>query len=297
MNPTQLAAQANQAAQQGQQQYQNDTATSSAAGGQYNSEHAAAGAANSNLQGYTQYMQGAGSGTNLYNSGLSSAEGAIGFDPSVLATAAKNLTQSQNAQAALNTASQSSTGGYGLSGAQLGGYYASQAAPLASQVGAQSTAVGNLTGLLTASQNQASQYAGVGVQGEQATSAALNQVFQNANTQASQSQQQMQYYSTLASTQGSLNAQEQAAYSSAQQAYQQAKLAIAQASQAYAQAGLASSQTAGQNLVNTAAQNKAAYNATPNGHGGYNFFYNGQPITVQQYNAATGNNINPGIGH
>lgn len=297
MNPNQLAAQANQSAQQGQQQYQSDLATSDTSKGQYNTEHAQAGAANANLQGYTDYMKGAGSATNLYTSQLSDAQKSMGFDPHVLATATQNLTQGQNALAALTSASQSSTGGFGLSGAQLGGYYQSQAQPLSQQVNYQSNAVGNLTGLLTASQNQAKDYAGVGVAGEQATSAALNQVFQNAQAQSAQSLQNMQYYSQLAQTQGSLNAQEQQAYSAAQNLYQQSKLAIAQASQAYAQAGFLGAQTAGQNLANTAAQTKSAFTMTPDAHGGYNFFNGGQPITVQQYNAGTGNTINPGIGH
>lgn len=290
MNPTQIAAQANQAAQQGQQQYQGDTASASAASTQNASDRAAATAANANLQGYTGYMQGAGSGTNLYNSGLTSAEQAEGFNPNSLATATSNLTKSQNALGALTNASQSSTGGYGLSGAQLGGYYSTAAAPLSSTVGYQSNAVGNLTNLLTAAQTQASQYAGVGVTGEQATSAGLNQVFQNAQTQSAQSLQNLQFYSQLAQTQGQLNAEQTQAYNTALQSYQQAQLAIAQA-------GLASSQTAGQNSANAAAANKAAYVMTPNGSGGYNFAYNGTPITVQQYNAATGNTINPAIGH
>jgi hypothetical protein len=296
MNPTEIAAQANQAAQQGQQQYQNDVATAGSAQNSYNSEHAGATAANSNLQGYTDYMKGAGSATNLYTSQLGDAQKSMGFDPHVLATATQNLTRGQNALASLTDASNSSTGGFGLSGAQLGGYYQSQAAPLSQQVNYQSNAVGNLTGLLTASQQQARDYAGVGVSGEQATSAALNQVFQNAQAQSAQSLQNMQFYHQLAQTQGSLNAQQTQAYNTALNAYQQSRLAIAQASQAYAQAGLFSSQTAGQNMANTAASNKAAYNFAPNGSGGYNFSYNGQPITVQQYNAATGNNINPGIG-
>lgn len=297
MNPTQIAAQANQAAQQGQQQLQSDVGQANTSGAAYGSEHAQAGAANANLQGYTDYMKGAGSGTSLYTSGLSDAEKAIGFDPSTLATATGNLTRSQNALAGLTNASQSSTGGFGLSGAQLGGYYATQAQPLSQQVGYQSNAVGNLKDLLTASQTQASQYAGVGVQGEQATSAALNQVFANAQSQAAQSLQNMQFYSQLASTQGSLNAQQTQAYNTALNIYQQSKLAIAQASQAYAQAGLLGSETTGQTMANTAAQQRAAYTMTPDNHGGYNFFFNGQPVSVQQYNAATGNNINPAIGH
>lgn len=286
MNPQQLQRQAQLAAQQGQQAYNSDIATSQQAGGQYNAEHAQAGQANQNLQSYTDYMKGAGSATNLYNQGLQSGNQAQGFDPGSLATATKNLTQSQNAQAALNQASQSSTGGYGLSGAQLGNYYASSATPLASQVGAQSTAVGNLQQLYQNSLTQAKDFAGVGVQGEQATSGALSQVFQNATSQANQSQQQMQFFAQLAQTQGSLNAQQQQAYNAALQSYQQAKLAIAQASQAYAQAGLLGAQTTAENQANAVGARNAAYTYTPDNHGGFNYFYNSAPITREQYNAA-----------
>jgi predicted esterase YcpF (UPF0227 family) len=297
MNPTQIAAQANQAAQQGQQQYQSDISQANSSRASYNSQQAQATSANQSLQDYTGFMKGEGSATNLYNQGLTSAQQAMGFDPHVMATATQNLTHSQNALAALTNASQSSTGGFGLSGAQLGGYYASQAQPLSQSIGYQSNAVGNLTNLLTASQNQAKDYSSVGVAGQQATSAALNQVFQNAHAQSTQSLQNMQFYSQLAQTQGSLNAQQTAAYNQALNSYQQSQLAIAQAGQAAAQAGLFRTQTTAQNLTNTAAQQRAAYTMTPDNHGGYNFFFNGQPVTVQQYNAATGNNVNPGIGH
>ena len=152
-----------------------------------------------------------------------------GFDPKALATATQNLTQSQNAQAALNQASQSSTGGYGLSGAQLGSFYQSQAAPLSNQVNAQSTAVGNLTGLANTAQTQANQFAGAGLQGEQVTSKSLNDVFTNAKAQSDQALQNMQFYSQLAQTQGGLNASNQKAYDDARNAYQQGQAAIAQA--------------------------------------------------------------------
>jgi hypothetical protein len=297
MQPNQLQAQASQAAQQGQQQYNADIAQRNAASSQYGAEHAQAAQANQSLQDYAKYLQGAGSGTNLYTSGIQQGNQQYGYDPAAMATASSNLTKAQNAQAGLNAASQSSSGGYGLSGAQLGNYYATQAAPIASAVGAQSNYVGNMLNQAQLGQNFANQYAGAGLQGEQMTSSTLNSVYQNAKAQADQSQQQMQFFSQLAQQQGGLNAQQSQAYATALNAYRQSQLAIAQASQAYAQAGLLGSQTQGQNLTNAAAQTKAAYTFTPNNTGGYNFFNNGQPITVQQYNAATGNNINPAIGH
>lgn len=254
MNPQQISAQANQAAQQGQQQYQSDIAQANTSRDAYNTQQGQATSANQSLQDYTGFMKGEGSATNLYKTGLSDAQQSMGFDPRTLATATQNLTHSQNALAALTNASQSSTGGYGLSGAQLGGFYASQAQPLSQQVGYQSNAVGNLTGLMTASQNQAKDYAGVGVQGQQVTAGALNQVFQNAQAQSAQSLQNMQYFSKLAQDQGSLNAQQTQAYNSALNSYQQSQLAIAQAKQAYAQVSYLGAQTAGQNITNQASQ-------------------------------------------
>lgn len=286
MNPQQLQAQAQTAANQGNQQVNTDLATSAQAGGQYQAEHAGANNANQNLASYADYMRGPGSATNLYTTGMGNAETAEGFDPASLSTATGNLIKSQNALSALNSASQSSTGGYGLSGAQLGGYYASSAQPLAGQVTAQTNAVSGLQQLYQNALTQAQQYAGVGVQGEQATSSALSQVFANAQSQAAQSQQQMQYYSNLASTQGGLNAQEQANYDAARASY-------AASVNSMAQAGLATSQTQGQNLANTAAQQRAAYTLVPDGHGGFNYSYNGTPITVQQYDAGTGNTLQP----
>ena len=259
MNPSQLAAQASQSAQQGQDLFNSDKAQSAAAGSQYNTYQGQANTAAQNQSDYTKYMQGAGSGTNLYNTGLSNAQQMYGFDPKTLATATQNLTQSQNAQAALNQASQSSTGGYGLSGAQLGSFYQSQAAPLSNQVNAQSTAVGNLTGLANTAQTQANQVAGAGLQGEQTTAKSLNDVFVNAKAQSDQALQNMQFYSQLASTQGGMNASNTKAYNDALNAYQQGQAAMAQAAASYAQAGLLSAQTVGQQQQNDIGTKNAAY--------------------------------------
>lgn len=247
MNPNEIQQQARQSAQQGQDMLNSYVANQNQYKGQYNDFTNQASQANQSLKDYLEYMKGAGSGTNLYNTGLTNAFQSQGFNPATLATATSNLTQSQNAQAALNQASQSSTGGYGLSGGQLGGYYASAAQPLANQVQTQSNAVGNLQQLYQNALTQANQYAGVGVQGEQATQSGLSQIFQNAQTQASTALSQMQFYAKLASEQGGLNATNQQAYDTAIQSYQQAQAAAAQA-------GLFAAQTAGQRISNQAAQ-------------------------------------------
>lgn len=247
MNPS-VTAQANQAAQQGQQALAQDNSNASTYQEQYGNYQNQADQANQQLKSYTNYMQNAGNPQNLYNQQVSQAEQDQGFDPHTLATATQNLTQSQNALNSLNQASQSSTGGYGLSGAQLGGYYASQSQPLSNQVQNQNTAVGNLQQLYQNSLQSGQQGATLGFQGEQLTSQNLNQVYQNSQNQAAQALQQMQFYSQLAQSQGGMNATMAQNYAQAQQAY-------AAAQQAIAQSGFLLSQTTGQNLTNEQTQN------------------------------------------
>lgn len=242
-----LSSQAAQSAQQGQQLLSQDQSNASQYQGDYSNYQGQADVANQNLQSYTNYMQNAGNPLSLYNTGISQAEQSEGFDPTSLATATQNLIKQQNALAAVNSASQSSTGGYGLSGAQLGNYYASQSQPLQGAITAQNNAVGNLQQLYQNALTQGQQGATLGFQGEQQVSGNLNQVYQNAQNQASQALSQMQFYSQLASTQGGLNATNANNYAAAQQAY-------AQAQQAISQSGLLLSQTTGQNLANQQTQ-------------------------------------------
>ena len=260
MTPQTLAASAAQAKTQGNQMLASDQANANSYGNAYNSDTAQSAAANKNLQSYTSYMQNAGNPLNLYNTGVSQAQQAEGFNPASLGTATQNLTQSQNALAALNQASQSSTGGYGLSGAQLGGYYSSLAAPLSNQIGAQSTAVGNLKQLYQNALTQGQQGAQLGYQGEQTVSYNLNQVYQNAQNQAAQALSQVQFYKNLAQQQGGLNAQQQQYYAQSISALQNAQAALTQANaaaqQAAAQSALLGQQSAFQKLQNIAAQNQ-----------------------------------------
>jgi hypothetical protein len=233
LQPSQLQQIANQTSAQGQQMYNSDINNANQYQGQYSGYQNQANAANQNLQSYTNYMQNAGNPLNLYNQQLQGAFQSQGFNPQTLSTATQNLTQSQNALQNLYQAQQTGTGGYGLTGGQLGNYYSTLTNPLTQQIGAQNNAVGNLQQLYQNALGQAQTGAQLGFQGEQQTSQNLGQIFTNAQTQASQALSQMQFYSQLASTQGNLNAQQAQGYTQALGAYQQA---IASANQANATA-------------------------------------------------------------
>jgi len=291
MNPQQIQQQAQQSAQQGQQALADDNAKSSAAGGQYNTYQGQANTAAQNQSDYTKYMQGAGSGTNLYNTGLSQGEKAAGYNEGQAGQLGQQLAQAQNALANVNQASQSSTGGYGLSGAQLGNYYATQATPITSAINALSSNYGVSQQALQNATTIGNQYAGAGLQGEQTTSKSLNDVFASAKSQSDQALQNMQFYSQLASTQGGLNAANQKAFDDARNAYQQGQAAIAQA-------GMFAAQTVSTNQGNAQGAQAAQYQRTANNSGGFNYNQNGTPITVEQYNAAHGiaSNINQMVG-
>lgn len=267
MNPQALANSAAQSKAQGNQMLASDKANVSKYTQQYGNYQKQSNVANQNLSKYTDYMKNAGNPLNLYNTGISQAQQSMGFDPATLATATQNLTRSQNALQALNQASQSSTGGYGLSGAQLGNFYGSQAQPLANQIGAQNTAVGNLQQLYQNSLTQGQQGAQLGFQGEQQVSSNLSQVFQNANTQAEQAKSNIQFYSQLAQQQGGLNAQQQQYYAQSISALQSANAAMVQANaaaqQAAAQSALIGQQTISIQQANNTAKKAGVTTPTP----------------------------------
>jgi hypothetical protein len=124
------------------------------------------------------------------------------------------------------------------------------------------------------------------VQSEQNAATTLQSSLAGYQQQAAQAMSQVQFFNQLASTQGGLNATQQASYASAVQA-----LAGAQAS--LAQAGLYGSQTTGQNLTNqqtqaaiTAAAQKAATALSPAQQASANFLKasGATPGSIRSYN-------------
>lgn len=244
-----LSAQAKQAAAQGQQLLSEDQAKSASASNDYTTYSNQANDANKNLQAQTQYMQGEGSGQNVYNTQLSKGEQSVGFDPNQLAGANKSLFSATGALNGANSAfsQPGGVGGYGMSAGALGSYEGSILAPLQTGVSNANTSVGVLNNELGTLQTGANQATTAQVQGEQNTVTGLAAAVQNYQAQASGALQNMQFYSQLASSQGGLNAQEQQSYAAAAQAY-------AAAQQAIQQSKLIIAQTTNQNLVNTQTQ-------------------------------------------
>lgn len=255
MNPTQLNQEVSGAQRLGSQLQSQYNAQSKQQYGAYTGAQKQANQAYQNLGSYNKYLQGAGSGANLYNTGVTQAEQAQGFDPATLATATQNLTRTQNALAASQAAAQSSTGGYGLSGAQLGNYYATQQQPLAQQGQAQSTAVGNLQQLYQNALTSGQNYTGAQLQSQGLVSQNMQSQYQNAVSQMQTTGQTLTEIQKLQQQQGYLTAQQVSAYQNAYSGYVSAQASMRQAAAsalsaqasmigAQAQAGLYNQQAA-----------------------------------------------------
>jgi hypothetical protein len=257
MNPT-LQQQASQSAQQGQRMLSEDQATAASSKNDYTNYSNQANQANQQLQGEASYMQGAGSGENVYNRELGTLQTQSGYNPQQLSDANKtlfNLTGAANsANSQFNTPG--GVGAYGVSAPALASYEGSILNPLTTGVNTANTEVGALNAELGTFETGASQATTGQVQSEQNVVTALTQAAQNYQTQASAALQNMQFYNDLASKQGGLNAQEQQSYAAAEQAY-------AQATQAIAQSKYILSQTTGQNILNQASQNQLNKPAPP----------------------------------
>lgn len=288
MNPN-IAAQASQAAQQGQEllsNYRNQAAT---AQGQYNTFTDQATQANKQLQAQTAYMQGEGSATNLYNTKQKSLEQETGFNPMQLQDANKTLFGLTGAltSAANQFSTPGGVGAYGMSAPALASYQGSILQPLQAGVSNANTQVGVLNTQLQNILTGAGQYAATGIQGEQAVVDSLNKAVVNYQNQAAGALQNMQFYSDLAQKQGGLNAQQAQNYAAAQQAY-------ASAQQAIAQAGLLIAQTKAANLANQQTQNvmNAPKPAAPTPNGAITLQGGGTGNTIRlQGGGGSGNSI------
>jgi hypothetical protein len=242
MNEQTLGQNAAQSYAQGNQMLAEDQSKAQQYTADYGKYQGQADTANQNLQQYTDYIKNAGNPQNLYNTELTKAQGVVGYDPGALGAATQNLIRTQNALNASQQASQNSTGGFGMSGAQLGNYYAQQQAPLSAQLQNQNSSVAGLTNLYQQTLTQGQQGAALGFQGEQLTSQNLAQIFTNAKDQAAQALSNMQFYSQLASSQGGLNAQQQQYYATAVSSLKSAQAAMIQANAAAQKASAESAQ-------------------------------------------------------
>lgn len=232
MTPAQLAAQAQTAATQGNTAYNSDINNASTASGQYAGQQANEAQQQQAMQNQTAYMQGAGSGQNVYNNELGTLTSNYGFNPAQLSNANKNLFSLNGALNGANTqfTTPGGVGAYGVSAPSLASYESGVLNPLTtgtSNANTQVTALNNELGTIMGGANNATT---AQMTSEQNTVTNLQNTFTAAQTQANQALSQLQYYSTLATTQQGLNATQQQGYETAIQTYQQAQLTLQQIS-------------------------------------------------------------------
>lgn len=252
--PPNIQAQAAQSAAQGNQMLASDQSQAATAQNQYGADTTAANTAQNQVNSYANYMAGAGSGTNLYNTALTGQEQQLGYDPSQMTAARGNLNQATGALSAYSDYANQAASKFGLN---AGGFAAANSGALSglnNNIAAQQGVVNGLSTLYGQAQTGANQSAGLGVQGEQNTLGGYQDVYNNAASQQASALSNLQFFNQLASTQGGLNASMQQSYATAQAQY-------AAASQSMAQAAYLGSETTGQNLQNQGTQAQLAANA------------------------------------
>jgi hypothetical protein len=255
-----IAAQAAQAAAQGQQQLQDYKNKASTSQSQFNDFNNQATAANQKVSNYTDYMQGEGSAANVYHGEQDKQLGELGYKPEEMTAARANLNQATGALSAYSDFANTSASKWGMN---AGGFAAANAGAMQginNNIAANQGVVSSLSDLYKTAQTGANQFTGNVVAGQHETLAGLKTVFDNAKSQADSARSMMNFYDDLAQKQGGMNAQQQQFYAQAQQAYAQATAAQAQASLYAQQAALAKQQYTHQEdlFSNEAAQRAAA---------------------------------------
>jgi hypothetical protein len=237
-----IAAQAAQAAAQGQQQLTDYKNKATTAQGQFTDFNNQATDANKKVSDYTDYMKNEGSAQNVYHGEQDKQLGDLGYDPQQMTAARANLNQATGALSAYSDFANTSASKWGMN---AGGFAAANAGALSginNNIAANQGVVSGLSDLYKTAQTGANQLTGNVIAGEHETLAGLKTVFDNAKSQADSARSMMNFYDDLASKQGGLNAQQQQFYGQAQQAYAQASAAQAQAALYGQQAALAKQQ-------------------------------------------------------
>lgn len=224
-----LAAQAAQAAAQGQAQLNDYRNKATDYRGQYNQYQGQADAANQQVQSYTDYMKNEGSANNVYHGEQTKQLGELGYDENQMTQARGNLNQATGALSAYSDFANTAASKWGMN---AGGFAAANAGALGglnNNIASNQSVVNGLSDIYKTAQTGANQFTGNVIQGEQNTLAGYQQVFQNAASQRDSAASMMNFYDDLASKQGGLNAQQQQYYAQAQQAYAASSAAMAQA--------------------------------------------------------------------
>jgi hypothetical protein len=300
LNPNALSQSYQQQNAQSQAMTNQDLSNASNYTNQYNTDVGQSQAAQQGVQNQIQYMQGAGSGQNVYNQELGQLTSQ--HDPNIQGQLSGANASLFGLTGALNGANQSfnqpgGVGAYGLSSAALGGYENSVLNPLQQGVSNANTQVNALNSQLGTLMTGANQATTSNVQTEQSSLTGLQSQYTNALAQQAQAQSNMQFYSQLASTQQGLTASQAAAYAQAQAAFQTSSAAMQTAEGAYAQA-MSQAKLNQQAFANTAALNAKAANQ-PGGTAG-NMSTSNPNINNQAGtgagNGSSNNYVAPGVG-
>lgn len=257
-----IAAQAAQAAAQGQQQLADYKSKATNAKGQYDTFTGQATDANKKVADYTDYMKNEGSAANVYHGEQDKQLGELGYDPGQMTAARGNLNAATGALSAYSDFASTGASKWGMN---AGGFAAANAGALGSlnnNISANQGVVTSLADLYKTAQTGANQMTGQVVAGQHETLGGLQSVFANAKSQADSAASMMNFYDDLASKQGGLNAQQQQFYAQAQQAYAQSSAAMAQANLYAQQAGLAKQQLTRQDQLYKSQDQAAAAKAS-----------------------------------
>lgn len=217
----------------------------------YSSTHDYQGGYNNAVNAYNQSTQGTQSAQNnlsnyqqnmtdpakMYGDYLHGAQQMYGFNPQDLLQAQKSMANTNTTIANLPQAAQQQGNYYGTTAGSMANNYQQQAGNLQALLAGQGNAVNAYQGVLGATQNQANQQAGLGLQGQQLNVDALKAIMQNALGFQNSQQGQVSNAQNEQSGYGNyLNAQKQAQASimaaqanqqtaAAQAAYQQQQAA------------------------------------------------------------------------
>lgn len=238
MNPSQVNQETAAAKAQGatlQNQYNKQSGQLQ---GQYSNLSQNALGAQRNLENYTKSMANP---EDLYNTALTSAQQMYGFDPKQLLQANQNLARTNTTIANLPQAIQQQGNYYGTTAGSEASNYVNMAGNLTGVQAGQANTANAFQNVLAATQQQANQAAGFGLQGQQLTSQNLQAASQAANSQMATAGQTMAQIEQLQQQQGFITAQQVAAY---RNAYSQYVSAQAASTQAAAAMKLANSQVA-----------------------------------------------------
>jgi hypothetical protein len=159
----------------------------------------------------SDYQKNMADPAKMYGNYLQNAQQSYGFNPQDLLQAQKSMANTNTTIANLPQATQQQGNYYGTTAGAMANNYSQQAGNLQALLAGQGNSVNALQSILGATQNQANQQAGLGLQGQQLNVQALTAILQNAlGYQNSQQNMVTNARGEQSDYGGYLNAQQQA---------------------------------------------------------------------------------------